>query len=262
MISSWFSSLGNNFIERSKNPFLGTFALVSLAKNWEPLFALFNFDAAFTLEGKIKFIADRIEIVNFWAELFNSVMWTFLILVLTYFLINAARFITNMFEKRLSPLIYKWTDYKALVPKTEYQNILSRLNDLQEKLDKEVQEKIRIQKERDSFEDQVDKLNLEIIEIGNSAMGKAKDETDVAVKKRDAIAQIAEIINDNEEKDFQHVIKSSFTETKLNTNAYLNILSELIRLDIIQKISDKGNYGIYAVTDFGKQVIEETSILM
>ncbi|MEP0985315.1 hypothetical protein [Ekhidna sp.] len=102
MLFSWFTSAGNNLLERSKNPFLGTFTLVWLARNWELVFALFNFDKSHTLEKKIKFLSERIQYDTFWTEVGYNILWTFIVLILTYLLVNITRVISNLFEKRLT----------------------------------------------------------------------------------------------------------------------------------------------------------------
>ncbi|WP_421764263.1 hypothetical protein [Ekhidna sp.] len=165
MILSWLTSAGNNLVEKTKNPFLGTFTLVWLARNWELVFALFNFDDSYNLDSKIEFLSERIKYDTFWTEVWWNIVWTFTVLVLTYLLINIARAISNLFEKRLSPLIYKWTDYKSLVPKSEYQSILDRMNDLQVRLEKEIQERLKAQSERDEYEE---KYNIQILENSGS----------------------------------------------------------------------------------------------
>lgn len=170
MIGNTLTSFFDNLSTKTKNPFLGTFVIVWLCRNWELVFALFNFDESYTLTSKIEFLSERVKYETFWSELGWNIFWTFFVLIATYTLINLARIITNLFEKKLTPLIYKWTDFASLVPKTEYQDILSRMATVQERLDKEIQERIKIQNEKD-------KLEKELDEFSKQRMAKSNDDT-------------------------------------------------------------------------------------
>lgn len=206
MILSWLTSAGNNIVDKTKNPFLGTFTLVWLARNWELVFALFNFDKNYKLDDKIQFLSERIQYETFWTEVGWNVFWTFIVLILTYLLINIARAISNLFEKRLTPIIYKLTDYKSLVPKSEYQGVLTRMNDLQERLDKEIQEKLRLQNERDELEERVNKQGLELVEIQNHEMNKNINELNKDIIHSRYLESISTLIDEFSISDIHYTL--------------------------------------------------------
>ena len=200
MILTWLTSAGNNIVDKTKNPFLGTFTLVWLARNWELIFALFNFDKSYSLEKKIKFLSERIQYDTFWTEVGYNILWTFIVLILTYLLVNITRVISNLFEKRLTPIVHKWTDYKSLVPKSEYQGVLTRMNDIQERLDKEIQEKIKLQNERDKLEENIQKLNIEIINLEDKPKPEQTEKTESRKLFKDSEETLKTDLSEMEQK--------------------------------------------------------------
>ena len=104
------SSIWSNIAHKSKNVFLGTFALVWFARNWEAIYAVFAFEEKRTIEEKVEYISGHLRYDDFWqilGELGLNILWSIDLLLVTYILINATRYITNIFENRVTPLIYK-----------------------------------------------------------------------------------------------------------------------------------------------------------
>jgi len=130
-------SFKDNLNEKTKNPFLGTYLLVWLVRNWELVFTILNFDDEFKLAIKVNFIKDYYNENEFLIGLVKNIGWTFLILILTYALLNLSRLIINFSEKRINPEIYKLTDSKSIVLKSDYLKILRDRNNIQDRLDKE-----------------------------------------------------------------------------------------------------------------------------
>lgn len=135
MIKDFFVSFKDNFKEKTQNPFLGTYLIVWVIRNWELVYTLFNFDDDYTLEKKKAFITKYYdEAHNFIENLFYNILWTFGVLILTYILLNVSRLIVNLFDKQLKPWIYKITDSKSIVLKEEYEQLRSERDDLQSRL--------------------------------------------------------------------------------------------------------------------------------
>ncbi|HEY0056585.1 MAG TPA: hypothetical protein VGB63_14620 [Pedobacter sp.] len=57
MIKDIFDSFKDNLRERTTNPFLGTFVIVWVIKNWKLVYSLFYFDKDFTLEKRLNYIS-------------------------------------------------------------------------------------------------------------------------------------------------------------------------------------------------------------
>jgi hypothetical protein len=135
MIKDFLISFTDNFKEKTKNPFLGTYLL----------YTLFNFDEDCNLEDKKAFITNYYDKNDFINNLFTNTLWTFGLLILTYALLNLSRVIVNLSEKQLTPWVYQVTDSKSIVLKTEYDRIRTENDDLQFRLDKERESKSRLE---------------------------------------------------------------------------------------------------------------------
>ncbi|MDQ8012969.1 MAG: hypothetical protein REI96_11005 [Flavobacterium nitrogenifigens] len=145
MVKDFLISFTDNFQEKTKNPFLGTYLLVWLIRNWDLVYSLFNFDEKATRWAKIQFVKNYYSENNFIENLFINILWSFGLLILTYFLLNVSRFIVNISEKRLTPWIYKITDSKSIVLKEDYDRLRAENDDLQIRLDNERQSKTRLE---------------------------------------------------------------------------------------------------------------------
>lgn len=178
MIKDFFISFKDNFKEKVRNPFLGTYLIVWLIRNWELLFTLFNFDHDQKLNDKVNFIKNYYKHHNFLNNLWTNVYWAFGLLIITYLLINLSRFIVNLYEKRLTPWIYKITDSKSIVIRTEYDRIRTERDELQERLDSERESKSRL-------ESRIKNLEAEIINVSNieNENPKSKKVNESEVKK-------------------------------------------------------------------------------
>lgn len=137
MIKDMLVSFKDNFKEKTTNPFLGTYVLVWLFRNWELVFTVLNFDKDFKLKNKVDFIKGYYSSHEFLLDLVINILWAFLILIVTYLLVNLSRFIVNISEKQITPWIYKITDSKSIVLKEVYENLRLERDDLQIRLDQE-----------------------------------------------------------------------------------------------------------------------------
>ena len=172
MIKDFLISFTDNFKEKTKNPFLGTYLLVWIIRNWDLIYTLFNFDKDCILEDKKAFITNYYDKNDFINNLFTNTLWTFGLLILTYALLNLSRVIVNLSEKQLTPWVYQVTDSKSIVLKTEYDRIRTENDDLQFRLDKERESKSRL-------ETRIKNLEAEIIEVTRI---KAEDEGEKSIE--------------------------------------------------------------------------------
>lgn len=248
--------MGNNVVERTKNPFLGTFALVWLARNWELIFALFNFDKSYTLETKLQFLSDRIQYGSFWSELGWNVLWTFTILIITYALINAARAISNLFEKRLTPLIYEWTDYKSLVPKEEYLRLNQRISDLEIDLEREQEKRYKAEAKVKELEDR-ESQKLEQLKYPRLANlpdeMEEKSENPEPVEERSGLnSNEDKLINRYGRKDVENALSLALNELEASTDIELTISNDLYKLGYM----DSRFHNRYYISDSGKDFLK------
>jgi hypothetical protein len=189
MIKDLLVSFKENFKDKTRNPFLGTYLMVWLIRNWELVYTLLNFDNDIKLKGKIDLIKKYYIDNNFIENLWTNLYWAFGLLVLTYILLNLSRLIVNSFEKKLTPWIYKVTDSKSIVLKETYNNLKSENNLLELNLEKERESKGRLQVEITKLEQKIEKLNTPILANENSNKEtnpenkKSENEVDVMFNK-------------------------------------------------------------------------------
>lgn len=169
MITDFLISFSDNFKEKTKNPFLGTYLLVWFIRNWDLVYTLFNFDTDCTLDDKKTFISNYYENGDFIGNLGSNILWAFGILITTYLLLNISRLIVNLSEKRLTPWIYQITDSKSIVLKTEYERIRAENDDLQTRLDKERESKSRLENRIKSLEAEIIEITKVKVEIENES---------------------------------------------------------------------------------------------
>ena len=169
--------------------------------------------------------------------------WSFGLLILTYFLLNISRLITNLSEKKLTPWIYKITDSNSIVLKIEYNRIRSDRDDLQLRLDHEHELKSKL-------DNRIKILEQEIIELTSKKLEERKDKvSDVysvlisTLKKKHLVVNLFELIKDINSRN--HIHKN------------INGLNDFIELGLLKydKDSSTSGYGYYEFTSDGQEVL-------
>lgn len=243
MIKDFLVSFKDNFKDRTRNPFLGTYLIVWLIRNWELVYSLFNFDNHLKLVDKINFIKDYYDKNEFLINLWTNVYWSFGLLILTYLLLNISRLITNLSEKRLTPWIYKITDSNSIVLKTEFNKIRSDRDELQIRLDHERELKSKL-------DNRIEILEHKIIELTSNKLDERKDDvSDVysvlisTLKKKHLVLDLFELLKDINSGN--HILKNK------------NGLNDFIELGLLKydKDSTTGGYGYYEFTADGQEVL-------
>ncbi|GAK91422.1 hypothetical protein JCM19297_921 [Nonlabens ulvanivorans] len=239
MIKDFLVSFKDNFNEKSRNPFLGTYLLVWLIRNWELVYTLFNFDPDKNLAFKKQFIKNYYSNNEFIENLFVNVLWAFALLTITYIVLNISRFIVNLSEKQVTPWVFKITDSKSIVLKSQYDEIRNQLDILQIKLDKERDAKSKM-------ENRIEKLNAEIQELRmpgystNKDLKNENDSTSILLDKLEekdlieefkkfsiAISQEEYVSNDYENRDlFIELGLIKFEKKSYNDTSRLYSLTE------------------------------------
>lgn len=161
MIKDFFVSFRDNFKDKVKNPFLGTYLLVWLLSNWQLIFLLFNFDKGVLLKDKIKIIDEYFVNNPFFLGVFSNVVYAFLVLVVTYLLLNISRGIVNIFEKQLKPLVYKKTDISSIVLREDFEILKGERDNLLIRINKERDEKAKVESELKNAEEKLNNLRQE-----------------------------------------------------------------------------------------------------
>lgn len=155
MIKDLFVSFRDSIKDKTTNPFLGTYILVWLIRNWDLVYSVFNFDKEHDLEHKINYINNYYSEGNsFLWNVGANILWTFGVLISTYILLNISRAIVNLFEKQLKPWVYKYTDNKSIVLKIDYDLLKQQRDDLQVRLAAERESKAKLEVRMKTLEEQ------------------------------------------------------------------------------------------------------------
>jgi|TARA_B110000908_G_C10117519_1_gene386070 hypothetical protein len=258
MIKDFLISFRDNFKEKTRNPFLGTYLIVWVILNWELIYTLFNFDEKYKLENKVAFIKTYYAEQSFIGNLFKTVLWAFGLLILTYLLLALSRLITNFSEKRITPWIYKITDSKSIVLKETYENLRIENLRIETKLEKERENKKRLLIEISELEKTIDKINLSNIEENNDTEETIKNisldnEVDVLfnkIKTKKLIDEYIELV-ENIGKEEEGWIKS---EDLTNSFSYF------VKLGLLATGKDNVDYIQIGVTDIGGKVLRRSRL--
>lgn len=264
MIKDIFTSTRDNLKEKTTNPFLGTYVIVWLIRNWRLVYTLFNFDKEDKLKDKIEFVKNYYTEINFIQNILINILWAFAVLIITYLLLNISRLIVNLSEKRLTPWIYKITDSKSIVLKTTYETILLERDELQVRLDQERESRSRLENRIKNLEEQLiesyksKNSNTTVTNPADAPTDKTPDNpentsTDIILYKK--------LKDQNLLDDFLDIT------VKINKGEYINNSDErkdpLIRLGLIT-FSKNNDYNsalkLYKLTPDGEAVLRKARL--
>lgn len=176
MIKDLLVSFKENIKSKSRNPFLGTYAIVWIIRNWRLIYSFFFFDSKTTRSERIEILASYYTYKTFITDLLWNILWAIGALILSYALINLSRLIVNLFEKRLTPYVYKLTDSNSIVLKEIYDNLKSDKREIEIKLEQERDNKGKMQREITALEDKIQEMLVEKVEQDNeSSVEKVPD---------------------------------------------------------------------------------------
>ncbi len=157
MFTEFFGSVFANFKQKVTNPFLGTIILVWFFRNWELVYALFVFDDYYTLEMKTQYIKGYYQTVNFYGDLFLTVVEAFILMVLTFLLLAISRLVVELYDKRLMVFIYKIFDRDRLVKREELDRLVIQNGRLERRLTEEREKRMAAESDNDNLEEEMKK---------------------------------------------------------------------------------------------------------
>lgn len=165
MINEIWQSFKDNVKRRVTNPFLGTFTIVYIIKNWELFYSLLNFDANFNLELKLRYIRKYFELHNFLENIFLCILFTFITIFLTYIFLASSRLLSNTYDSMIIPWIYKITDKSKIVLKEIHEQVKKQRSEIESNYEREHEARIKIQTERDIYENKYHEAESKHIEF-------------------------------------------------------------------------------------------------
>lgn len=175
---------------KTTNPFFAAYFIVWIVRNWKFIYSLFTLNTIIPIGERFKILEVYLKSESYLLELTYCIVLALLLIIITYFFINVSRLITNLFEKRLTPLIYKISDFKKLVTKEVYVKVCNQRDQNENKYEAERDRRLKLQGDYDNLENTYQKLltskEKEIEET---------DEDDVVVLENDDLEE-KEIINE------------------------------------------------------------------
>ncbi len=256
MIKDIFLSFKENIKQKTTNPFFGTLILVWIIHNWEFIYTFFNFESTSNLKNRIDYLNNHLSTIPFVKNLFICIGITFVVLIFSFLFINLSRLIINIFEKKITPWVYKVTDKSSIVLKVDYELLQTERNQLFKKVEEEKAEKLKSQGEVNKLEEKISELlaNQEIT-IENVIDSKQDNYYDNS--------KLLKIILENESKK---KIFDTLIDT-INNDNYFKVTNEnnddvnyFLRTNIIQikeKHQNSNDYRKYIFTDFGNTLKRE-----
>lgn len=155
------TSLFSNIKQKSTNPFLGTLVLVWTYRNWELLYTLFKSEPNLTISAKINMLEPYFNAGAFIVNILISMGLAILLLVLTYFLLNVSRFITNIYEEKVTPFVNEIVSESSVVTREKYNKLKEQCDKYFDNYEAEKKRRIEISEERDRAEKKLsDHLSL------------------------------------------------------------------------------------------------------
>lgn len=264
MIKDLLISFKDNIKTKTSNPFFGALILIWSTRNWDLLFSIFNFDSKTTLEEKRNFIITHFTNRPFIETLLWCVLETFIILLISYTLINIARLIVNFFDKRVTPLVYKWTDENSIVLKTVYQASENDRKRLEKRVEEEREAKLKLQEDYDKLEKRITEL---LTEKNTVKQNNEEEQSTKKVKSNTGITANEEkltLLFNNFQKEKKVVAFENIASAILNNNTLGKSNERVVDFTNLGLIVRGAHIGsgkyFYNLTPFGKDFYEKILI--
>ncbi|WP_121964457.1 hypothetical protein [Myroides sp. N17-2] len=278
MIKDFFVSFTDNIKEKTRNPFLGTYAVVWLIRNWYVVYMVFNFDKDCTMDDKLRLISEYFGKNPFWENVGYNVLYTFAVLLATYILLNLSRLIVNGFERNLTPWIYKVTDKSSIVTKDTYQIALTRIEKMESDLESEKEKRYRAEEkseksEKELISERTNILDYNVIKEEKNRLIKDIQDKDNMFKELDTKYKVVEQelsklkSNDsNVEKYYSILLKEELKEdfvkcvSSIRKGFYIansiKGLSRFLELGFFEVLGNSGDKSKFKLSKRGEEVIE------
>ena len=257
MIKDIFLSFKENIKQKTTNPFFGPLILVWIIHNWEFIYTFFNFEETSNLKSRIEYLNIHLSTIPFIKNLFVCIGITFVVLLFSFVFINLSRLIINIFEKKITPWVYKITDENSIVLKEDYELLQTERNQLFKRLEEEKAEKLKTQGEVNKLEEKISELlSSDEITIDNLLDSESQNTSN----SKSIMLEV--IMNDKNKKEiFDKLIDTSNNDDWfLVSKETIRDVNYFLRTNVI-KISNKStsnsNYKKYVFTDYGNNIKRE-----
>ncbi|MFY0604494.1 MAG: hypothetical protein JXQ93_11120 [Flavobacteriaceae bacterium] len=233
MIKNTLNSFTDNINQKLKNPFLGTFIIVWIIRNWEFLYSLFYFNPKLSLDDRIAKIKTYFVEYDIW-EILVTVGFTFLILVSTYILLNLSRLVVNFFDKMITPRVYEITDKSSVVLKDTHNELIKSIELLESKVQSERELRLKTQNENEQLEKRIKEL---LAPNEKEETSKTSKETNTKIK----VSSKTKLLSEKLKKEDKVSLFESVASDILNGNSIKKAQSHITEFTTLGLIKP-GNY--------------------
>ena len=224
MIKDFLISFKDSISKKATNPFLGTYFGVWLIRNWDLVYAVFNFDEVDNLQTRLAYINHYYTHCPFFENLCWNLLIAFAVLIATYTVLGLSRLIVNTYDKRIAPHISKITDSNSIVDKDVHKLVINNVNDLEQKLNQSREDKSKLQSESIKHEKELEDIKVKLINYNR-----------LEADQKTSHERILKLEEDNKDlvSKFNNALKNS---TKANE------LKSLYREDLISMLQYENYY--------------------
>ncbi|GEL11590.1 hypothetical protein SAMN05192550_2698 [Flavobacterium glycines] len=231
MIKELLVSFKENLETKSSNPFFGTLLLVWIIKNWNLFYSLFNFDPKTSLYIKRKFIINHFKDLPLIETLLLCILKAFIIMIASYLLINLSRLIINFFEKKITPMIYKWTDKTSIVLKSVYDISEEERKRLEKKVDEERANKLKLQEEYEKLEKKFSDFLIKQQDVKLPENENIVPEKNNEINNNKVNLIFNKLIKEKRHKDFEDIAENILNSIPMDKND--SLIKEFVTLGLI-----------------------------
>lgn len=157
MIKDLLISFKENIKQKTSNPFLGTLIIVWLIHNYKHLYELFFSGSNLLFKEKLYSLDLLFNPNHFLVNIFECIIISFLVLIITYLLLSLSRLISNFHEKVITPWVYKVTDKSSIVLKMDFERLNLDKERVQKRFEQERETRIRLENEIEELENKIKK---------------------------------------------------------------------------------------------------------
>ena len=169
-----------NLKSKTSNPFFGTLIIVWFLDHWEMLYGIFNFPNYTLLQVKIDYLAKYLNPGPFTVNFLKCIAISIIVLIISYLLLSLSRYIINIYENRLLPVVYKYSAPDKIVLREQYEREKNEKNRLEVRLEEEKDSRVRLQMEIDGAEQKIVSLEKILSEKDNKISEIEKSKNKVA----------------------------------------------------------------------------------
>jgi len=162
MITSILTSFKDSISQKATNPFLGTYLGVWLLRNWDLVYAVFNFDKGDNLQTRLAYIDHYYSHYPFLKNLVCNIAIAFGVLLATYLVLGVSRIIVKAYNEVFTPFLSKLFDKTSIVTRERHQLEVDANTELEDKIDEIREDKSKLQAENIKYEKENEDLKIKI----------------------------------------------------------------------------------------------------